>query len=47
MSYSLAVTRLLHSAERPFEDAIAMPPDVYTNRDFLDRELRIVPHRVV
>lgn len=42
MSYLPAVTRLLHSAERPFEDAIAMPPDVYTNRDFLDRELRDV-----
>ena len=33
------VQRLLETARRPFEDAVAMPPEVYTSPAFLEREL--------
>lgn len=36
------VARLLETAQRPFQDAIAMPPDVYTSPEFLERELQDV-----
>ncbi len=36
------VARLLETAQRPFKDAIAMPPDVYTSPEFLEREMRDV-----
>jgi choline monooxygenase len=42
MSISEPVTELLRTASRPFEDAIAMPPSVYTNEAFLARELETV-----
>lgn len=33
---------LLAAAARPFEDAVAMPPGVYTSPDFLARELETI-----
>ncbi|TMJ35530.1 MAG: Rieske 2Fe-2S domain-containing protein [Alphaproteobacteria bacterium] len=33
---------LVRTAERPFEDARAMPPGVYTGEDFLARELEMI-----
>lgn len=33
---------LLAAAARPFEDAVAMPPGVYTSADFLARELETI-----
>ena len=37
-----AVSELIDAARRPMEDAIAMPPSVYTSQDFLGRELKSV-----
>jgi len=42
MSLITPVARLLETAQRPFENAVAMPPDVYTSAEFLDRELKDV-----
>lgn len=39
MSEIKAVRELLDTAARPFEDALAMPPSVYTDEDFVEREL--------
>lgn len=39
MSHLQPVAELLRTAKRPFEDAIAMPPSVYTSEEFLKREL--------
>lgn len=39
MSNLTPVERLLETAGRPFEDAVAMPPSVYTSTEFLAREL--------
>jgi choline monooxygenase len=33
---------LVRTAERPFDDALAMPPGVYTSEDFLARELEMI-----
>ncbi len=35
-----AATDLKRMADRPFEDAVAMPPSVYTSLEFLARELQ-------
>ncbi len=40
MSTIKPIARLLETAQRPFEDAVAMPPDVYTSAEFLERELK-------
>lgn len=42
MSRLKPIARLLETAQRPFEDAVAMPPDVYTSAEFLDCELKTV-----
>ncbi|MDA7963585.1 SRPBCC family protein [Ruegeria sp.] len=42
MSLDQAVSELLDVANRPMEDARAMPPSVYTSQDFLSRELESV-----
>lgn len=42
MSSIQPVTELLEAAGRPFEDARAMPPSVYTRPDFLDREIETI-----
>lgn len=42
MSRLTPVARLLETAQRPFGDAVAMPPDVYTSAEFLDCELKAV-----
>jgi choline monooxygenase len=39
MSSNQPVNELVEAASRPFEDARAMPPSVYTQSDFLDREI--------
>lgn len=39
MSCLTPVARLIETAQRPFENAVAMPPCVYTSAEFLDREL--------
>src|SRR5918911_3011024 len=36
------VAELLEAAERPFEDARAMPPGAYTDPDFLAREIETI-----
>jgi phenylpropionate dioxygenase-like ring-hydroxylating dioxygenase large terminal subunit len=33
------VARLMETAARPFKDAVAMPPEIYTSAEFLEREL--------
>ena len=42
MSLDQAVSELMDAARRPMEDAIAMPPSVYTSQSFLGRELESV-----
>ena len=42
MSHIQPVAELLRTAARPFEDAVAMPPSVYTSEDFLQRELETI-----
>src|SRR5688500_7759673 len=37
-----AATDLFRAASRPFENALAMPPSVYTSAAFLQRELETV-----
>lgn len=39
MSRLTPVARLIETAQRPFENAVAMPPCVYTSAEFLEREL--------
>ena len=42
MSALSSVDELIRTANRPFEDAVAMPPGVYIDSDFLARELETV-----
>lgn len=42
MSSIQPVNELFEAASRPFEDARAMPPSVYTRTDFLDREIETI-----
>ena len=42
MSLVEPAAELLRTASRPFEDALAMPPSVYTSDEFLQRELGMV-----
>jgi phenylpropionate dioxygenase-like ring-hydroxylating dioxygenase large terminal subunit len=42
MTHIQAVDELLETARRPFEQARAMPPSVYTSPDFLNRELETI-----
>ncbi|GGD22116.1 aromatic ring-hydroxylating oxygenase subunit alpha [Aureimonas glaciei] len=42
MSSIQPVNELVEAASRPFEDARAMPPSVYTRSDFLDREIETI-----
>ena len=39
------IRRLSENCARPFENALAMPPDVYTSSDFLAREQRDIFRR--
>jgi choline monooxygenase len=40
MSLTGPVARLMETARRPFGDAVAMPPEVYTSLEFFESELR-------
>ena len=42
MSLTLPIAELMQAAIRPFEDAHAMPPSVYTNPEFLGREVETI-----
>jgi phenylpropionate dioxygenase-like ring-hydroxylating dioxygenase large terminal subunit len=42
MSISQVTEELLAAVGRPFEDAVAMPPDAYTDEAFLDREIETI-----
>ncbi|WP_198598411.1 aromatic ring-hydroxylating oxygenase subunit alpha [Mangrovicella endophytica] len=42
MSSQSTINELLAAASRPFEDAVAMPPSVYKDSAFLDRELETI-----
>jgi len=39
MSLAQPLAELLEAADRPLEDARAMPPGVYTNPEFLSLEI--------
>ena len=45
MARPAAVDELVRAAQRPFEDAVAMPPGVYTSDQFLALELDTVFRR--
>ncbi|SDN70675.1 SRPBCC family protein [Ensifer sp. YR511] len=42
MTLSESIAELVEAAARPFEDARAMPPSVYTSEDFLARETETI-----